>query len=114
MTTTHHDRLLVLECHIWPGKSHLDGFKLGLGAALMRTRGSTSTVTTGSARVAMNQVFASDREHQLARVAIDIDDSWADRWMNPEKSSVAADADFQEAITKAMAGDGKTFWSIPR
>ncbi len=28
--------------------------------------------------------------------------------MNPEKSSVATDADFQDAIGKATAEDGKT------
>jgi hypothetical protein len=30
--------------------------------------------------------------------------------MNPEKSSVATDADFQDAVGKAAAEDGKTFW----
>jgi hypothetical protein len=58
-----------------------------------------------------NQVFAGDREHQLARVAIDIDDSWVGRLqMNPEKSSVTTDADFQDAIGKATTEEGKTFW----
>src|SRR5260370_6761878 len=32
--------------------------------------------------------------------------------MNPEKSSVATDAGFQEAIGKATAEGGKTFWAF--
>jgi hypothetical protein len=60
-----------------------------------------------------NQVVASDREHQLARVAIDIDGNWASRLrMNPEKSAVSADAEFEAAIRKASAEDGKTFWTF--
>jgi hypothetical protein len=112
MTTTYHDRPLAVQCHIWPGKSHLDGFKLsGEGGADVHQgfyfyRNDRLLQAGG-----WNQVFAGDREHQLARVAIDIDDSWAGRFrMNPEKSSVATDADFQDAIRKAAAEDAKTFW----
>ena len=114
MTTTYHDRPLAIQCHIWPGKSHLDGFKLGRGGGADAYQGfyfyrNDRLLQAGG----WNQVFAGDREHQLARVAIDIDDSWARHLrMNPEKSSVAADADFQEAISKATAEDGKTFWGF--
>jgi hypothetical protein len=112
MTTTYHDRPLAVQCHIWPGKSHLDGFKLGGVGGVDVHQGfyfyrNDRLLQAGG----WNQVFAGDREHQLARVAIDIDDSWAGRLrMNPEKSSVATDADFQHAIGKATAEDGKTFW----
>lgn len=112
MVTTYHNRPLGVQCHIWPGKSHLDGFKLDGGGGVDAHQGfyfyrHNRLLQAGG----WNQVIAGDREHQLARVAIDIDDSWAARLrMNPEKSSVATDADFQEAIGKAAAEDGKTFW----
>jgi hypothetical protein len=112
MITTFNDHPLAAQCHIWPGKSSLEGFKLdGEGGADVHQgfyfyRNDRLLQVGG-----WNQVFAGDREHQLARVAIDINDSWADRLrMNPEKSSVATDADFQEAIGKATAEGGKTFW----
>ena len=112
MITTYHDRPLAVQCHIWPGKSHLDGFKLDGEGGADAHQGfyfyrNDRLLQAGG----WNQVFAGGREHQLARVAIDIDDSWAGRLrMNPEKSSVATDADFQDAIGKATAEDGKTFW----
>jgi hypothetical protein len=114
MTTTYDNRSLVAQCHIWPGKSHLDGFKLGGEGGADVHQGfyfyrNDRLLQAGG----WNQVLAGDREHQLARVAIDIDDSWASRFrMNPEKSSVATDAGFQDAIGKARAEDGKTFWAF--
>jgi hypothetical protein len=112
MATKYHDRLLTIECHIWPGKSHLDGFKLGGDGGTDVHQGFYFYRNDRLLQVGgWNQLFAGDREHQLARVAIDIDDTWAGRLrMNPEKSLVATDADFQDAIGKAMAEDGKTFW----
>jgi hypothetical protein len=112
MTTTYHDRVLSIQCHIWPGKSHLEGFKLDGVGGVDAHQGfyfyrNDRILQAGG----WNQVFAGDREHQLARVAIDIDDSWAGRLrMNPEKSSVATDAEFQDAIGKAISDDGKNFW----
>lgn len=114
MITTYHNRSMALQCHVWPGKSHLDGFKLdGAGGADVHQgfyfyRNDRLLQVGG-----WNQVIAGDREHQLARVAIDIDDSWAGRLqMNPEKSSVATDIEFQDTIRKATAEDGKTFWGF--
>jgi Histidine kinase-, DNA gyrase B-, and HSP90-like ATPase len=113
MTTTYHDRPIDIQCHIWPGKSHLDGFKLGGEGGGDVHQGFYFYRNDRLLQVGgWNQVFAGDREHQLARVAIDIDDSWTDRIrMNPEKSSVATDSDFQDAISKAAA-DGNTFWTF--
>jgi hypothetical protein len=112
MMATYHDRPLELQCHIWPGKSHLEGFKLDGEGGVDVHQGFYFYRNDRLLQVGgWNQVFASDREHQLARVAIDIDDSSAGRLrMNPEKSSVAVDAEFQDAIGKAVAEDGKTFW----
>jgi hypothetical protein len=113
MTTTYYGRPLSIQCHIWPGKSHHEGFKLDGEGGVDAHQGfyfyrNDRLLQAGG----WNHVFAGDREHQLARVAIDIDDSFAaDRLqMNPEKSSVSTDAEFQYAIGKATAKDGKTFW----
>jgi hypothetical protein len=114
MTTTYHGRPLDIQCHIWPGKSHLDGFKLDGRGGVDVHQGFYFYRNDRLLQVGgWNQVFAGDREHQLARVAIDIDDSWIGRLrMNPEKSSVTTDAEFQDAIGKATAEDGKTFWAF--
>jgi hypothetical protein len=112
MTTAYHDRPLAFQCHIWPGKSHLEGFKLDGRFGSDVHQGFYFYRNDRLLQVGgWNQVFAGDREHQLARVAVDIDDSWAGQLrMNPEKSSVATDTDFQDAIGKATAEDGRTFW----
>lgn len=112
MMTTYHGRSLPIRCHIWPGKSHVDGFKLGGEGGVDAHQGFYFYRNDRLLQVGgWNQVFAGDREHQLARVAIDIDDSWVGRLqMNPEKSSVTTDADFQDAIGKATTEEGKTFW----
>lgn len=114
MTAPYDDRILTIHCHIWPGKSHLDGFKLESDGRADAHQGfyfyrNDRLLQAGG----WNQVFVSDREHQLARVAVDIDDSSAGRLrMNPEKSSVATDAEFQDAIGKTAAQDGESFWDF--
>lgn len=114
MRTTYHGRPLTLQCHIWPGKSQLMGFKLDHEHGPDVHQGfyfyrNDRLLQAGG----WNQVFAGDKEHQLARVAIDIDDSSVGRFrMNPEKSSVTTDADFQDAVGKAASEDGGTFWTF--
>jgi hypothetical protein len=114
LAATYHDRQLSLGCHIWPGRSHTVEFKLDGKSAADAHQGfyfyrNDRLLQAGG----WNQVFVPDREHQLARVIIDIDDSWACYLrMNPEKSSVATDAEFHDAIGKAQAESGKTFWEF--
>jgi hypothetical protein len=114
MATTYHDRRIDIQCHIWPGKSHLEGFRLEGEGGVEAHQGfyfyrNDRLLQAGG----WNQVFVSDREHQLARVVVDIDDSWAGMLqMNPEKFSVAVDAEFHEAISKATAEDGQSFWGF--
>lgn len=105
-------RPLSLRCHIWPGRSHTAEFKLDGKDGADAHQGFYFYRNDRLLQVGgWNGVFAADREHQLARVITDIDDSWS-RYlrMNPEKSSVATDAEFQVAIGKAQAEDGTTFW----
>jgi hypothetical protein len=114
MVTIYHDHPLTIKCHIWPGKSHLDGFKFNGDDGVNVHQGyyfyrNDRLLQAGG----WNQVFAGDREHQLARVAIDINASNTGHLrMNPEKSSVATDAEFEYAIGKAAAEDGKTFYEF--
>jgi hypothetical protein len=112
LIANYHGRPLDLRCYIWPGRSHTVEFKLDGKGGSDAHQGFYFYRNDRLLQVGgWNGVFVADREHQLARVVIDIDDSWAtDLRMNPEKSSVTTDADFQVAIGKAEARDGKTFW----
>lgn len=112
LSANYHGRSLSLRCHIWPGRSHTAEFKLDGRDGVDAHQGFYFYRNHRLLQVGgWNQVFVADREHQLARVVIDIDNSWA-RYlrMNPEKSSVTTDAEFHGAIGKAQAVDGKTFW----
>lgn len=114
LIATYHDRPLELRCHVWPGRSHTAEFKLDGSDSANAHQGFYFYRNERLLQVGgWNQVFVADREHQLARVVINIDDSWA-RYlrMNPEKSSVTTDVEFHDAIGKAQAEDGKTFWGF--
>ena len=107
----YHGRPLVAQCHIWSGRSHTTEFKLDGKGGVDAYQGFYFYRNDRLLQIGgWNQVFVADREHQLARVVIDIEDSWSDYLrMNPEKSSVATDASFSEAIGKARAEGGRTF-----
>lgn len=107
----YHGRPLVAQCHIWSGRSHTTEFKLDGKGGVDAYQGFYFYRNDRLLQIGgWNQVFVADREHQLARVVIDIDESWSDYLrMNPEKSSVATDASFSEAIGKARAEGGRTF-----
>lgn len=112
LAATYHGRPLALDCHIWPGRSNAVEFKLDGKGGTDAYQGFYFYRNDRLLQVGgWNQVFVADREHQLARVVIDIDDTWGRHLrMNPEKSAVTADAEFRDAIGKAQAKDGKTFW----
>jgi hypothetical protein len=114
LVATYHGRPLALGCYIWPGRSHTAEFKLDGKDGADAHQGFYFYRNDRLLQVGgWNQVFVADREHQLARVVIDIDDSWAGYLrMNPEKSSVATDAEFHDVIGKALAEDGKNFWEF--
>lgn len=112
LVATYHGRPLAVDCHIWPARSNTVEFKLGGKGGIDACQGFYFYRNDRLLQVGgWNQVFVADREHQLARAVIDIDDTWGRHLrMNPEKSSVTVDAEFQEAIGKALAEDEKTFW----
>lgn len=110
LTTHLDDRELRLQCHIWPGRSQLPGFKLPGGTVEARQgfyfyRNDRLLQTGG-----WNGVVHPERHLQLARVAVDIDDSMAGMFvMNPEKTRVETRAPFTSAVE---AGDGQGGFSL--
>jgi hypothetical protein len=100
-----HEQLDLL-CHIWPGRSQLPGFKLPGGPVEARQgfyfyRNDRLLQAGG-----WNGVVHPERHLQLARVALDIDDSMVSMFtMNPEKTRVETRATFTSAV-EAGRGDG--------
>ncbi|GAA1749100.1 ATP-binding protein [Streptomonospora arabica] len=97
-------------CHIWPGRSTSESFRLTHGGErqqglyfyrhdrLLQAGGDWAGVATVSRRL------------QLARVVVDIDDAMAPMFlMNPEKSMVTVSPEFTALAEAAVAGDGTTF-----
>lgn len=100
------DQPLALNCHIWPGRSQLPGYRLP-GATVEARQGfyfyrHDRLLQAGG----WNGVVHPERHLQLARVAIDIDDSMATSFvMNPEKTRVETRASFTAAV-EAARSDG--------
>ncbi len=114
LTGAYAGREFSLECHIWPGRSQAAEFRLDGKHSAEDRQGfyfyRNDRLLQGGG---WNQIVQPDREHQLARVAIDIDDSWAQHiGMNPQKSAVLVDADFLAAVEKTQSQDGVTFWGF--
>lgn len=101
-----------LECHIWPGRSQLPGFRLP-GRAPDAFQGfyfyrHDRLLQAG----AWNGVVHPERHLQLARVVVDIDDSLSGFFtMNPEKTRVQTSASFTHAIEAARGQAGFSFAS---
>jgi hypothetical protein len=111
LVTTYHRSPLTAECHIWPGRSNSVGFKLDGTGRSENCQGFYFYRNDRLLQVGgWNHMFNADREHQLARVAIDISGSWEEYLrMNPEKSGVRGDSEFHRAIARAKSEDGTTF-----
>jgi len=96
------DRPIDLHCHIWPGRSQLPGFKL-LGATAEARQGfyfyrHDRLLQAGG----WNGVAHPERHLQLARIAVDIDDSMASMFvMNPEKTRVETRTSFAASVEVA-------------
>lgn len=106
LTTQLGDQTVELYCHIWPGRSQLPGFKLH-GITPEGRQGfyfyrHDRLLQAGG----WNGVVHPERHLQLARVAVNIDDSMASMFvMNPEKTRVEARAPFTEAV-ETSRGEG--------
>lgn len=98
-----------LQCHIWPGRSQLPGFKLSGGTAEARQGFYFYRHDRLLQAGGWNGVVHPERHLQLARVAVDIDDSMAVMFvMNPEKTRVEARASFTVSVEAARGPGGFT------
>jgi len=101
---------LELRCHIWPGRSSLPGFRIP-GATPEARQGfyfyrHDRLLQAGG----WNGVVHPEKYLQLARVAVDIDDSMASMFvMNPEKTRVEARPSFTEAVEGSRARNKFSF-----
>lgn len=100
---------LELECHIWPGRSSLDQFRLD--GDLIQRQGiyvyyNDRLVQGGG----WNGLCHADKQLNLARVALDIDGDAARMIsLKPEKNGIEPGPDFNRAIHEAQTSDGLTF-----
>ena len=111
LTTNYHRRILAMDCHIWPGRSHTKEFRIDASPSAVPYEGfyfyrNDRLLQAGG----WNGVHYGGREYQLARVAVEVDDDLADHLrINPEKSAVAVDSQFAEAVERARSEGGVTF-----
>lgn len=101
---------ISFHCHVWPGRSNVQEFKLPNGPErrqglyiyrrdrLLHAGGDWGGLTT------------PDKRLQLARVAVDIDEDVLRLFtMNPEKSRIIVGPEFTHLAERAIAEDGTTF-----
>jgi hypothetical protein len=100
---------LVLECHIWPGRSSLDGYRLD--DDLIQRQGlyvyyNDRLVQSGG----WNGLLHADKQLNLARVAVNVDGD-VDQMiaLKPEKNGIETGPDFSRAIYAAETADGLQF-----
>ena len=102
-------RRLVLECHIWPGRSNADEFRLD--GNLIERQGlyfyfNDRLVQRGG----WNGLSHPDKQLNLARVAIDIEGDVAQMvTLKPEKNGVEVGPEFSPAVFAASTPDRVTF-----
>lgn len=110
LNTTLNGSPASFECHIWPGRSALREFRLGAPSA---ERLSGFYIYRNDRLIQIggwNGVATSDRDLQLARVAVDYGELAApDVRINPEKFRVDVGPHFVAAVEAAAAEDGTTF-----
>lgn len=100
---------LILDCHIWPGRSNTDEFRLD--GDLIERQGlyiyyNDRLVQRGG----WNGLCHADKQLGLARVAVSIDDDIGGMLsLKPEKNGVEAGPEFGPAVYAATASDGTTF-----
>ena len=102
-------RKLVLDCHIWPGRSNTDEFRLD--GNLIERQGlyiyfNDRLVQRGG----WNGLCHADKQLNLARVAIDIEGDVAQMvTLKPEKNGVEVGPEFGPAVFAGSTRDGTTF-----
>jgi hypothetical protein len=100
---------LLLECHIWPGRSTVDQFRLD--GDMVQRQGlyvyyNERLVQCGG----WNGLHHADKQLSLARVAVSIEGDVEQMVsLKPEKNGVEVGPDFGPAVYAAVASDGTTF-----
>ena len=100
---------LSLDCHIWPGRSSLDQFRLD--GDLIQRQGiyvyyNDRLVQAGG----WNGLCHADKQLNLARVALDIEGDVAQMVsLKPEKNGIEPGPDFNRAVYAAQTSDGLSF-----
>jgi hypothetical protein len=100
---------LCLSCHIWPGRSTLEQFRLD-GDVIQRQ----GLYVYYNGRIVQcggwNNLRHADKQLSLARIAVDIDgDVEQLLTLKPEKNGVEVGPAFGSAVRRARAADGSTF-----
>ena len=102
-------REVDLVCHIWPGRSALEQFKLD-GSPLERQGLYVYFNDRLVQRGGWNGLVHTDKQLNLARVAVSVDgDVDGLLRVNPEKSGIDVGPEFVSAVREARARDGSTF-----
>ncbi|MCW3045758.1 MAG: hypothetical protein JWO74_42 [Solirubrobacterales bacterium] len=102
-------RKLVLECHIWPGRSNNDEFRLD--GNLIERQGlyiyyNDRLVQWGG----WNGLCHADKQLNLARIALNIDGDVEQMMsLKPEKNGVEVGPEFGPSVFAAAAAEGTTF-----
>lgn len=103
------DRKLTLDCHIWPGRSSVDGFRLD-GNLIERQGIYVYLHDRLIQRGGWNGLCNPDKQLNLARVALDIQGDIPEMLiLKPEKSGMEVGADFAAAVLGGVSRDGTTF-----
>lgn len=111
LTARYDSKTIPLHCHIWPGRSDSQFFKLA-GVPVDRFQGfyvyrNDRLISAGQ----WNGVTRETKRRRLARVAVDIEDHLDAFTISVEKSQVHMAADLVHAIEHATDGTGTTFSS---
>jgi hypothetical protein len=100
---------LILDCHIWPGRSNTDEFRLD-GNQIERQGLYIYYKNRLVQRGGWNGLCHADKQLGLARVAVSIDDDIGRMLsLKPEKNGVEVGPEFGPAVYSATASDGTTF-----
>jgi hypothetical protein len=103
------ERRLTLNCHIWPGRSNLDAFRLD-GNLIERQGLYVYYNDRLIQRGGWNGLEHADRQLALARVSLDLkDDIDGMLRLKPEKNGIEVGPEFAPAVYSAKAKDGTTF-----
>jgi anti-sigma regulatory factor (Ser/Thr protein kinase) len=105
----HDSRKPTLTCHIWPGRSTAEQYRLD-GKDIERQGLYVYYKDRLVQRGGWNGLANPDKQLNLARVAIDIDgDIERMIYLKPEKNGVEVGPEFGPAVNSAVTADGTTF-----